>query len=87
MTSSCSLQLVSRAAFGVATDSGGRPYQDDRSVAFSLRLADGTRASVGAILDGHHGSQLADYIAGLLPAKFMEALAKSPTDIEIALVR
>jgi hypothetical protein len=78
--------VVSRAAFGIASNSGGRPYQDDRSTAFSTRLPDGTRVSVGAVLDGHHGHQIAELIAERLPAAFLAAVAKWPGDLESALV-
>ena len=80
------LQIVSRAAFGIASNSGGRAYQDDRNTAFSTRLPDGTRVSVAAVLDGHHGHQVAELIADRLPAAFLDGIAKWPGDLESALV-
>jgi serine/threonine protein phosphatase PrpC len=77
---------VSRSAFGLASDSGGRPYQDDRSTAFSARLPDGTRVSVAAVLDGHHGYQISELIADKLPWAFITAVEKWPGDLESALV-
>lgn len=80
-------QVVSRSAFGLASNAGGRPYQDDRSTAFSTRLPDGTRVSIGAVLDGHHGHQIADLITDKLPFAFIDGINNWPADLESALVR
>ena len=66
--------MVPRACFGYASDPGGRGYQDDRCAAFSTRLWDGRRATVAAVLDGHHGHQLADMMAEQLPYAFKAAM-------------
>ena len=83
----CFLQYVELASFGVASSPGGRPYQDDRSTAFSTRLLDGTRISLGAVLDGHHGYHVSELIADSLPRAFLAAIAKWPHDVASALVR
>ena len=70
------VQVVPRACFGYASDPGGRGYQDDRCAAFSTRLWDGRRATVAAVLDGHHGHQMADMMAEQLPYAFKAAMDK-----------
>jgi len=55
-------------------------------MAFSLRLWDGSRASVAAVLDGHHGDQISDMIAGHLPLVFTAAV-HACRDVTLALVR
>jgi hypothetical protein len=69
----------------VATNPGGRPYQDDRATAFSVRLRDGRRLTVGAVLDGHHGHHLAQLVADALPHAF-RAAAEEHADLTVALV-
>ena len=69
----------------MATSSGGRPYQDDRATAFSVRLRDGRRMTVAAVLDGHHGHQLAQLVADRLPRAFLDAVERH-ADVAQALV-
>jgi len=74
------LQVVPNAHFGVASDLGGRTYQDDRCIAFSLHLPNGQKASVAAILDGHHGHHLSEMVVEQLPGVFVTTLADAEGD-------
>lgn len=80
-------QVAEKAMFGIATDKGGRNYQDDRATAFSLvsRLPDGRRLSVGAVMDGHHGAEIADLVSRKLPYLLVDAIKNHGNNIAAAL--
>lgn len=60
--------------FGVATSMGGRLYQDDRCTMFCFYTKSGEKVHVGAVMDGHHGSEMSDMVADRLPDVLVEAV-------------
>ena len=60
-------------AIGVASSTGGRREQDDRSQAFSF-VVGGRRITVGAVLDGHHGSVVSELASSMLPTVLSDAV-------------
>ena len=65
------------ARFGTATSTGGRAHQDDRCVSFCFRMIDGTRVSVGAVMDGHHGSDVSDLVATRLATVLVDSVSRA----------
>lgn len=63
-------------AIGVASSTGGRREQDDRSQAFSF-VVGGRRITVGAVLDGHHGSVVSELASSMLPTVLSDAVRHS----------
>ena len=79
-------QVLHQVRFGVAEDCGGRPYHDDTHALFSLRLPDGRRFTVAAVLDGHHQHHVAQLARDHLPYVMLLALQEH-SDVSEALVR
>lgn len=80
------LQVLDQLEIGVACDVGGRQYNEDRSTAFSVRLQDGRRLTVCAVMDGHHQFHVAQMVCLSLPLIFKVA-ADQFGDLREALVR
>lgn len=66
---------------GVASSKGGRSQQDDRSILFSMYMPDGERATVAAVMDGHHGSDVSDMVMLALPRVLIESLKRLQGDV------
>lgn len=84
--------ITDLVSVGVASSTGGRAGQDDRSQAFSFvingaGIADSTigtngryRCTVGAVLDGHHGSIVSDMASSMLPTVLTDAVRRHVAD-------
>ena len=59
----------------VVQDQGGREYQEDRYVAFSVGGAGENAVAVYGVLDGHGGDAVSSFAAALLPKIMMRDMA------------
>jgi protein phosphatase 2C family protein 2/3 len=64
-------------SIGLSSSTGGRASQDDRAQAFSFTIWEGSfryRCTVGAVLDGHHGSEVSELVNAMLPGVLVESV-------------
>lgn len=78
---------LSLVRFGVSQSIGGREEQDDSYSLFSVQLESGSRYTVAAVLDGHHGNRISDMVAASLPRIFISSLEIHSSNMKGALLK